>query len=236
MLDRRSFAFWDDKEQEAQSLVSAIALRKATQKYGIKHAISFHRSIKSADDFAKLNTTLNSGNVDNILLSSSHISNKKSAGERARLLNDFAHEHLALMTNARCLTEGVDVPAIDCVLFAEPKQSIVDIVQASGRALRPYAGKVCGYIMLPLIGMKLDLNSFAEKINAKIWERVAKVNWRPFEEARSFVHELNLKSNTEWVKYCQSRDKPDDIPANLFTQRLVKLGRLVGFMKTKYIQ
>jgi predicted helicase len=32
------------------------------------------------------------------------------------------------MTNARCLTEGVDIPAVDCVLFADPKQSVVDIV------------------------------------------------------------------------------------------------------------
>ncbi len=261
------------EEQEAQSLASAIALRKATQKYGIKHAISFHRSIKSADDFAKLNTTLNSGSLDDILLSSSHISSKKSAGERARLLSDFAHEQLALMTNARCLTEGVDVPAIDCVLFADPKQSIVDIVQASGRALRPYAGKEFGYIMLPLIvpdnktleeftestpfkevtriiaalstqdegiaeefritstgrlnggkrividgtvpvGMKLDLTNFADKINAKIWERVAKINWRPFEEARAFVHFLKLRSRNEWQNYCRSDLKPYDIPFN----------------------
>jgi len=261
------------EEQEAQSLASAIALRKATQKYGIKHAISFHRSIKSADDFAKLNSTLNSGNIDDIMLSSSHISSKKSAGERARLLNDFAHEQLALMTNARCLTEGVDVPAIDCVLFADPKQSIVDIVQASGRALRPYVGKACGYIMLPLIvpdnktldeftestpfkelariiaalstqdegiaeefrittsgiesgggqkiifdgtvpvGMKLDLNVFADKINAKIWERVGKVNWMPFKEARVFVRSLNFNGTRDWEKYCKSGKRPSNIPA-----------------------
>jgi predicted helicase len=38
------------------------------------------------------------------------------------------------MTNARCLTEGVDLPAIDCVCFTDPKRSKVDIVQAAGRA------------------------------------------------------------------------------------------------------
>jgi predicted helicase len=261
------------EEQEAQSLASAIALRKATQKYGIKHAISFHRSIKSADDFAKLNTTLNAGSLDDILLSSSHISSKKSAGERARLLNDFAHEQLALMTNARCLTEGVDVPAIDCVLFADPKQSVVDIVQASGRALRPFAGKACGYIMLPLIvpddktleeftestpfkevariiaalstqdegiaeefrittsgiesgggqkiifdgtvpvGMNLDLNVFADKINAKIWERVGRVNWMPFFEARIYARSQKLKGSVEWYEWGKSGKNPHDIPS-----------------------
>ncbi len=47
----------------------------------------------------------------------------------------------SLITNARCLTEGVDVPAIDAVLFADPKQSKIDIVQAAGRALRKFDGK-----------------------------------------------------------------------------------------------
>jgi hypothetical protein len=55
------------------------------------------------------------------------------------------------MTNARCLTEGVDLPAIDCVVFNDPKKSKVDIVQAAGRALRLSPGKKFGYILIPLI-------------------------------------------------------------------------------------
>jgi predicted helicase len=67
------------------------------------------------------------------------------------------------MTNARCLTEGVDVPATDCVLFADPKQSRIDIVQAAGRALRRYPGKEYGYILLPLIvPRKMEFSKFAE--------------------------------------------------------------------------
>ena len=66
-------------------------------------------------------------------------------------MKDFTGQRRALMTNARCLTEGVDVPAIDCVLFADPKQSVIDIVQASGRALRRYEGKEFGYILVPLV-------------------------------------------------------------------------------------
>ena len=80
-----------------------------------------------------------------------HISSKKTAGERSDLLREFVGHKRSLMTNARCLTEGVDVPATDCVLFADPKQSRIDIVQAAGRALRRYPGKDYGYILLPLI-------------------------------------------------------------------------------------
>src|SRR5262249_10945481 len=75
----------------------------------------------------------------------------------------FVDHKRALMTNARCLTEGVDVPAIDCVMFADPKQSRVDIVQAAGRALRRYKEKEVGYIVVPLIVPKnMDFETFAE--------------------------------------------------------------------------
>src|SRR4029434_2798565 len=87
-----------------------------------------------------------------------HISSKKTAGQRSDLLREFVGHKRALMTNARCLTEGVDVPAIDCVMFADPKQSRVDIVQAAGRALRQYCGKEYGYIVLQLLcHEKMDL-------------------------------------------------------------------------------
>jgi len=92
-----------------------------------------------------------------------HISSKKTAGERSDLLREFVSRKLSLMTNARCLTEGVDVPAIDCVVFADPKQSRIDIVQAAGRALRRYPGKAYGYILLPLIvPPRMKFEKFAE--------------------------------------------------------------------------
>lgn len=161
------------EEQDAQSLAAAIALRQATKKYGIKHAISFHKSIKAAESFTNLNVRLNSSKVDNIDLTSYHISSKKSAGQRSQLLDDFKAEKLALMTNARCLTEGVNVPTIDCVLFADPKQSIVDIVQAAGRALRVSPGKKYGYIMMPLIVPdNMELEEFTETTPFKQVSRI----------------------------------------------------------------
>lgn len=50
----------------------------------------------------------------------------------------------SLLTNSKCLTEGVDVPEIDCVMFADPKTSKIDIVQACGRGLRLSEGKTQG--------------------------------------------------------------------------------------------
>ena len=55
-----------------------------------------------------------------------------------------------ILSNARCLSEGIDVPALDAVLFMSPRNSQVDIVQAVGRAMRKAEGKSYGYIILPV--------------------------------------------------------------------------------------
>jgi predicted helicase len=268
----------DVEEQEAGFVAAGIALRHAFQKHGIKHAISFHRSIRLASRFADQQQKFTDSGILEPSVESFHISSKKSAGERASLLFEFEHSPCALMTNARCLTEGVDVPAIDCVFFADPKQSHIDIVQAAGRALRPYEGKQYGYIMLPItvpsgmefdefaettefrhvasvitalstqdgriaeefrlkefgrvpsgkiieiegsvaVGAKIDLKVFSKAIETKLWERVGRANWRPFDDACAFVHTLKLKNHLDWRAYCRGEKthlppRPSDIPAD----------------------
>ena len=56
-----------------------------------------------------------------------------------------------ILSNARCLTEGVDIPALDAVLFLAPRKSQVDVVQAVGRVMRRAEGKQMGYIILPVV-------------------------------------------------------------------------------------
>ncbi|PUA82067.1 DEAD/DEAH box helicase [Nocardioides currus] len=56
-----------------------------------------------------------------------------------------------VLTNARCLSEGVDVPALDAVLFLTPRGSQVDVVQSVGRVMRKAPGKQLGYIVLPIV-------------------------------------------------------------------------------------
>jgi predicted helicase len=55
-----------------------------------------------------------------------------------------------ILSNARCLSEGVDVPTLDAVLFLNPRNSIVDVVQSVGRAMRKAEGKQYGYIIIPI--------------------------------------------------------------------------------------
>lgn len=76
---------------------------------------------------------------------------KERAGLLARLKAPISAEgECRILTNARCLSEGVDVPALDAVLFLAPRRSQVDVVQSVGRVMRRAADKKYGYIILPI--------------------------------------------------------------------------------------
>jgi superfamily II DNA or RNA helicase len=139
-----------------QESAAAVALLKAMEDYGVTRMVTFHGNVDRAQRFA---TAL--PDVASLLLapnrvsqlSAGHVNGGMSAGERTELLNSLrmlAPGHRRVLTNARCLTEGVDVPAIDGVAFIDPRSSYVDIVQAVGRALRTAPGKTIGTILLPV--------------------------------------------------------------------------------------
>ncbi|MYD05156.1 MAG: DEAD/DEAH box helicase [Acidimicrobiia bacterium] len=85
-----------------------------------------------------------------------HIDGKQNAYERSEKVQwlrgeDQPDGSTRVLTNARCLSEGVDIPALDAVLFLAPRQSEVDIVQAVGRVMRQAEGKDKGYIVIPVL-------------------------------------------------------------------------------------
>ena len=141
---------WDE-EMEADMLAAVVALRKAMKEHPIKHAVSFHGSIQRAELFKAHNDTFTQEFPEFGSLDTFHVSGQTPTGTRSNIIKAFAEADCSLVTNARCLTEGVDVPGIDCVLFADPRKSTVDIVQAVGRALRPSEGKKLGYVILPVL-------------------------------------------------------------------------------------
>lgn len=135
----------------ARTLASVIALRKAVEQFGIKHAISFHSSIKRAKGFAGLCDTVSQSDTSGPQMRTYHVSGSMATSQRDRILADFTFQSPSLVSNARCLTEGVDIPAVDAVFFADPKSSTIDVVQACGRAMRLAPGKQLGYIVVPLV-------------------------------------------------------------------------------------
>jgi len=142
---------------DAKSLASQIGLIKAIQDYDLKRMISFHSRVKGAEAFAsKINDTI-------ALVSEEHrpkgiiwagsVSGKMPAHQRRLKLDQLKKligSDRGLLSNARCLSEGVDVPSLDGVAFIDPKSSQVDIVQAVGRAIRLSEDKRLGSIILPV--------------------------------------------------------------------------------------
>lgn len=83
-----------------------------------------------------------------------HVDGTFNAKDRNRLLDWLKEEHdgnaCRILTNARCLSEGVDVPALDAILFMHPRKSQIDVVQSVGRVMRRAAAKALGYVILPV--------------------------------------------------------------------------------------
>lgn len=137
---------WISENATIEDIAQNYALQKAVDKYGITHAITFHASISRAQTFKDRHEQFFGH------MKAFHINGSYSSAERIRILDDFACAPLGAISNARCLTEGVDLPAIDAVMFCDSKTSRTDIVQAAGRALRKDKNKPNkqGYIIIPI--------------------------------------------------------------------------------------
>jgi len=103
----------------------------------------------SIDDGHDVNTT----NLD-LAVQVRHVDGTYNALERNRELQwlkaPLPENECRILSNARCLSEGVDVPALDAVMFLHPRNSVVDVVQSVGRVMRKAEGKDYGYIILPV--------------------------------------------------------------------------------------
>lgn len=90
-----------------------------------------------------------------VSLASQHIDGTMSAPERDELLgwlkSDMEDNECRILTNVRCLSEGVDVPSLDAVMFLSARNSQVDVVQSVGRVMRKSPGKKYGYIIIPVV-------------------------------------------------------------------------------------
>lgn len=125
----------------------------------MKRAVAFTGTIKASETFKKLvNNAYNFFDYkanDLVKLDVDHIDGKMPNIERNKKLHylkEEPEEHACkILSNARCLSEGIDVPSLDAVVFLSPKSSMVDIVQSVGRVMRKSPNKKYGYIILPVV-------------------------------------------------------------------------------------
>ncbi len=133
---------------KARQVALQVALQMAVEKYGVSRIFTFHGSVAAARSF----TSDGSEGIRQHLsdFTTLHVSGEMATSRREDQMKAFRQANKAVISNARCLTEGVDVPAVDMVAFISPRKSKVDIVQATGRAMRKSPGKEFGYVMVPL--------------------------------------------------------------------------------------
>ena len=134
----------------------------------MRRAVAFCKDIKASKAVATqfpdlvngpfgLSDLSNDDASDNLQVECRHVDGTMNAAVRAREM-DWLTEGAGtdevpvcrILTNARCLSEGVDVPTLDAVLFLSPRKSQVDVIQAVGRVMRRAEGKDFGYIILPV--------------------------------------------------------------------------------------
>jgi predicted helicase len=132
----------------ARTVANQIAIQQACEEHDLKKIFSFHRSVASAKDFTRDNASSIRTHLPDY--DAYHVNGEMRTSEREVYMKAFGEVDRAIISNARCLTEGVDVPAVDLVAFLSPRKSKVDIVQAAGRAMRKPEGKEVGYVLLPL--------------------------------------------------------------------------------------
>ena len=132
-----------------------------------------------------------------------HVDGNMPADARSRNISwlggDVADDECRILTNARCLAEGIDVPNLDAVIFFNAKNSTVDVVQAVGRVMRRAEGKDYGYIILPIFvpaGMTPEEALDDSKVFANVWSILQALRSHD-ERIEAKVNALALKQEAE---------------------------------------
>lgn len=167
----------------------------------MRRAVAFAQRIKDSKHIANAFETVvreyvskTEGAEGTLKCELQHVDGSFNALERNSRLDwlkaDAPENTCRILTNARCLSEGVDVPALDAVLFLNPRDSIVDVVQSVGRIMRQAPGKKYGYVILP-IGIPAGVEPDAALKDNKKY----KVVWQVLQALRAHDDRFNATIN-----------------------------------------
>jgi len=169
-LLRRGEVIVDGDPVQAHQVANQIALQKSVEKYDVRKIFTFHKTVASAKSFTQSSSKGIGRHLPNF--ETYHINGAMPTANRARFMSAFRDTEKAVMSNARCLTEGIDVPAVDMVAFLSPKRSRIDIVQAIGRAMRKETGKKFGYVLVPIFLEQSTGESLRDAVERAEFEEV----------------------------------------------------------------
>jgi len=135
---------------ESEYHAKAEAIICSMLEKSIKHVITFHNKIKNAKLFMDKLQLIIDKNKHSIKVMTIHGS--MSIKQRTKILNDFKNENdVTIITSAKVLQEGINIPICDGVAFIDKKTSTIECVQSLSRCLTKRENKGCSYIMIPII-------------------------------------------------------------------------------------
>lgn len=162
---RVSDALASDKGVEDAAVVVSVA--KAMRQYGLRRVISFHSLVKRAEAFANALPGVcaslpDEHRIDGVYANHIHAGTPMDL-RRSELARLRSADGFMLLSNARCLGEGVDVPELDGIVFADPRTSQIEICQVIGRVIRKSdAGKVATVLIPVFIPKGMDADQAIE--------------------------------------------------------------------------
>ena len=171
------------------SVVQAKILQTCLRHVGATRAISFHNRISNASNHAAA--------LRDIGIEADVVSSHRPRAKRREIIHAFRREGcvgLRVLTNARCLSEGVDIPAVDAVAIMEPRSSPIEILQILGRALRKAPGKRLAYLVLPVLLWSHGLDDTKDALEKS-----------PYRSTWNFIRAL-AQSDPEFAKSVYSKD------------------------------
>jgi len=191
-------------------------LIKAADPLPMRRAVAFCSTIKASKATARVFTDCKSAYMEDVSAEdkaqmvdvvAEHVDGTMSATERDQKLMWLKEQpenemECRMLTNARCLSEGVDVPSLDAVVFVSPKNSQVDVVQSVGRVMRRSPGKKYGYIIIPVV---IPENVEGDEVLSK--HPNFKVVWTVLNALRAHDDRFNAEVN----KIELSKQKPKHI-------------------------
>lgn len=179
-LAKQDLIVLDDENKEDNDL------KNKADTFVSQRAISFCKSIQTSknikDSFETImecyDEELKKKSFKNLQITIDHVDgtmNCKDRLEKLENLNQFEPNICKVLSNARCLSEGVDVPALDSVIFFDGKSAMVDIIQAVGRVMRKAKHKKRGYIILPIALEESEIQNLDEAVNNTNFKNIWKV-------------------------------------------------------------
>lgn len=171
---RESLAGDDDPMRRAVAFCQVIEVQKAarTHKVSSKNIAGMFQAVVEAYQEEEEFET-----VARLACEAAHVDGSMNASQKEEKLTwlkaETPENTCRILSNVRCLSEGVDVPALDAVLFLTPRNSQVDVVQSVGRVMRIAPGKKRGYVILPVVipaGMEAHEALNDNKTYSVVWQ------------------------------------------------------------------